>query len=113
MTPLDQRRREHVAHLERELESIVAQLRAIKDVQRVILFGSWARNRRDLGSDLDLIVVMDSALDFVSRSVDVAKQLHTGAPLDLLVYTPGEVARMAKRPFLRQALQEGVVLYAR
>ncbi len=113
MTDLDRRRREHVAHLEHELQSIVEQLRAMEAVQKVILFGSWARSRRDLGSDLDLIVVMDSALDFVSRSVAVAKRLQTGAPLDLLVYTPDEVNRMAQRPFLRQALQEGVVLYAR
>jgi predicted nucleotidyltransferase len=113
MKTLDHRRRQHVAQLEHELENIVEQLRAMEDVQKVILFGSWARNRRDLGSDLDLIVVMDSPLDFVTRCVETARRLHTGAPLDLLVYTPEEVERMARKPFLRQALQEGVVLYAR
>ena len=82
MKTLDDRRQQHVAHLEHELESIVEQLRAMEDVQKVILFGSWARNRRDLGSDLDLIVVMDSRLDFVTRCVEPAKRLHTGAPLD-------------------------------
>jgi predicted nucleotidyltransferase len=107
------RRREYVAEMERELESIVGQLRSIPEVRSVILFGSWARGRRDLGADLDLMVVMESSQDFVTRCAGLAGRLRTGAPLDLLVYTPEEIERCAGRPFFRRALAEGKVLYAR
>jgi predicted nucleotidyltransferase len=89
----------------------VGQLRQIPAVQKVILFGSFAQGRRDLFTDLDLLVVMDSSLDFVARGVDLARRLRAGVALDLLVYTPQEMEAMRDRPFMRHALATGKVLY--
>ncbi|NPV06392.1 MAG: nucleotidyltransferase domain-containing protein [Anaerolineae bacterium] len=82
-------------------------------VHRVILFGSYARGRRDLLTDLDLLVVMDSALDFVGRTAELAGRLRAGVPLDLLEYTPEEWERLRERPFMREIVKTGKVLYER
>ena len=56
---------------------------------------------------------MDSSLDFVTRNAELARRLCAGVALDLLAYTPQEMERLKDRPFLRQALAEGKVLYER
>ncbi|MEJ5198384.1 MAG: nucleotidyltransferase domain-containing protein [Anaerolineae bacterium] len=68
MFALSSARQQHVAALERNLTDLVAQLRAMPAVHRVILFGSYAAGRRDLFTDLDLLVIMDSSLDFYRTS---------------------------------------------
>lgn len=110
---LETQRKHYAKALDQDLDSLVAQLRALPEVCQVILFGSCAMSRRDLFTDLDLIVVMDSPLDFVSRGVELARRLRAGVALDLLVYTPEEMEQLRHRPFLRQALVTAKVLYER
>ena len=105
------RREQYMAALARELDSLVRQLSQIPEVHKVILFGSYAAGRRDLLTDLDVLVVMDSQLDFVTRNVELARRLHANVALDLLVYTPEEIERLRDRPFIRHILQTGKVLY--
>jgi predicted nucleotidyltransferase len=83
---LAQRRTEYVDNLQRALDRIVSQLASMPEVERVVLFGSYASGRRDLFTDLDL---------------------------DLLVYTPLEFEQQRDRGFVRQALQTGRILYER
>ena len=104
-------RARYVAALAENLESVVEQLSAIPAVQRVILFGSYAAGRRDLFTDLDILVVMDSPLSFVPRNADLAGRVRAGVALDLLAYTPQEMDQMRDRPFIRHALETGKVLY--
>jgi len=113
MKPLSIQREQYAAALARDLDGLVAQLCRMVEVQKVVLFGSYAAGRRDLFTDLDLLVVMDSPLDFVSRNAALARRLRAGVALDLLAYTPQEMERLKDRPFLRQALAEGKVLYER
>jgi predicted nucleotidyltransferase len=105
-------RQAHVAALTSGLDQLVAQLREIPEVRQVVLFGSYAQGRRDLFTDLDLLVVMDSPLDFVTRNAELAGRLRAGIPLDLVAYTPEEMESMRERPFLRHALADSKVLYA-
>ncbi len=104
-------RERHVRALQRDLESVVDQLKRMPEVHKVILFGSYAAGRRDLLTDLDLMVVMDSELDFVSRNVELARRIRANVALDLIAFTPEEMERMRNRPFLRHALRTGKVLY--
>jgi predicted nucleotidyltransferase len=106
-------RKSYVEALAQDLDSLVQQLSRIPAIQKVILFGSYATGRRDLFTDLDLLVIMDSSLDFVSRNVALARDLQARVALDLLVYTPQEMEQMRERPFLRHALKTGKVLYER
>jgi len=113
MATLSQSRERYAQALAHELESLVQQLGAMPDVQLILLFGSYATGRQDLFTDLDLLVVMPSPLDFVTRSAELARRLHASVALDLLVYTPEEMAQMRHRPFLRHILKTGKVLYER
>jgi len=79
--------------------------------QRVILFGSAAWGEPGLASDIDLLVTWETPLPFLERTVELYRRLQPQVPLDLLVYTPQEMLKMSSRPFLRRALEEGIVLY--
>lgn len=57
MTTLANQREQHAAALARDLDDLGRQLADMPEVERVILFGSYAAGRRDLLTDLDLLVV--------------------------------------------------------
>ncbi len=108
---LRERREAQRMEMEAELSRLVEMLKAM-GVQRIILFGSMARGEAGLGSDLDLLVIWDTPLGFLERTVELYRRLQPRVAVDLLVYTPQEMARMADRPLIRRALMEGKVLYA-
>jgi predicted nucleotidyltransferase len=78
----------------------------------VLLFGSLARGQTNSFSDLDMVIVWETPLPFVERLAAVYERLRPQIEADILVYTPAEYALMRDRPFLRDALREGEVLYA-
>ena len=108
---LGEQRARYKAALEQSLADIVAQLRRIPQVERVILFGSYSRGRADLMTDLDLIVVMRSDKPFVERTAELYRLISAPVDLDMLVYTPQEIEQLKNRGFFRKALAEGKVLY--
>ena len=84
------------------------------DTERVVLFGSTARRDVDSTSDLDLLVVRHDTRPPGERVDDLYRRLQPTIALDLLVYTPEELASAERNSsFLRTALREGEVLYDR
>ncbi len=79
--------------------------------KNVTLLGSYASGRRDLFTDIDLIVIMETEKGFIQRTADLYQVLERDVDLDLFVYTPDEFDRMRDRGFLRKALQNGQVIY--
>lgn len=110
-TVLQRYRAEYQKTLKRNLEKIIAQLSEIPEVTKVLLFGSYATGRRDLFTDLDLLVVMESELDFVSRTAELYRSIQTEVDLDLFVYTPEEIEWEQSNNFIRQATATGEVVY--
>lgn len=95
-----QRIKEEIERLKGELASLGAEL--------VIIFGSAGRGETRLGSDIDLIVVMESDLDFLERTAALYKALQPRLDADILVYTPQEFAKVTQTSSLvRRALKEG------
>ncbi|MCX7668720.1 MAG: nucleotidyltransferase domain-containing protein [Anaerolineae bacterium] len=93
------------------MAAIQAALANMPQVRRAILFGSYAAGRRDLLTDLDILIIMDSSLDFVARTAEMYRALSVPVDVDLLVYTPEEIERRRHQGFLRRVLEEGTVIY--
>ena len=76
-------------------------------VDAAYLFGSWGRGEADRYSDIDLIVVANSARPFVERFRDFPGLWHEAPTgIDLLIYTPEEFARERRHNrFLRHVLR--------
>lgn len=108
---LNNKRAEYNRKLEKALEKITNRLSAIPGVVRVILIGSYASGRRDLFTDLDLIVIMHTDQDFIQRTAELYQQLEVDVDLDLLVYTPREFEEMRETGFIARALETGKVIY--
>lgn len=82
--------------------------------QKTILFGSLARGEASRHSDIDLIVVKNTNLGSLDRYDGVLMEFSQALPqwdLDLLIYTPEELAAISHRHFIQRALKEGIVLY--
>lgn len=105
-------RARHVALLASELPRLVESLKAL-GAQLIVLFGSYAQGRRDLFTDLDLLVVMESEEPFIWRLGTVRRALSPRVDTDLFIYTPEEFEEMTQRPFVKHALATGKVLYAK
>lgn len=104
------RRRE----LEAKLPHIVAEIKKLKPL-KIILFGSLARGEVRGESDIDLLAIVEDLPErFLERFDLISENLDLPSEVDLLLYTPGEIERMqGVNPFIKRALREGKVLYAR
>ncbi len=96
----------------KELSRVLTGLRRYRS-QKVILFGSFARGDYHAGSDIDLLIVKETERPFVERIGEVLASCDYSIPLEPLVYTPEEFARMGEEgsPFIEQVLREGRVIY--
>jgi predicted nucleotidyltransferase len=112
-TVLKQRRAQYRQALDDALDRIMDHLTKMPEVEKVILFGSYAAGRRDLFTDLDILVVMDTQENFVDRTAGLCRQISIDVDMDLLVYTPQEFERMQHSGFIKQALATGQVMYER
>jgi predicted nucleotidyltransferase/SAM-dependent methyltransferase len=83
--------------------------------QRIILFGSQARDDARSGSDVDLVVVMSGVASSRDTRTAIYGALH-GIPLavDVLVVTPEQLVEYAGLigTVSRPAVREGVTIYA-
>jgi uncharacterized protein len=98
------------------IHQIVNVIVACFDPQRIILFGSRARNQARFDSDIDLFVEMDSSLNPRARSSAIYAAFEDcDWPMDVLVYTPQEVneLRGAFGTMLSIIESTGKALYAR
>jgi len=83
------------------------------NLKKVIIFGSFARGDYHKGSDLDLIIVGEFKERFIDRIGKIIELNDSDLEIDAMVYTEEEFQKMIKerRPFIEQALEEGIVVY--
>jgi predicted nucleotidyltransferase len=84
--------------------------------ERIYLFGSAARGEADDLSDLDVVVILRSALPFFDRLRELARLIPPAAGgVDLLAYTPDEFEAMQRdgNAFAEMVLDEGQLIYGR
>ena len=101
--------------VERELERIVTRLRTL-DPERIVLFGSFARGDFHEGSDIDLIVVMNTEQRYIDRIGQVLATVDvTDFDVEPHVYTPTEYEELKRSGavLVEAAEREGRMLYER
>jgi len=83
---------------------------------KIILFGSYAHGTPTKGSDLDLLVVVESSdLPRYKRAREIRKHLWgiTDIPKDILVYTQEEIDewKEVEEAFITNVIKTGEILY--
>ena len=98
--------------LDQIVQRIVSQLQP----ERIILFGSYGYGSPTENSDVDLLVIMDTADRPADRYLAVSRLIRPRPfPLDILVKTPDEISRAIEKGdfFIREIITQGQTLYER
>ena len=83
---------------------------------RIILFGSHVWGNPGAESDVDLLVVMETARRPAQQSAEISMACRPRyLPMDIMVRTPAELEHRLRinDPFMRRIVEEGTVLYER
>jgi predicted nucleotidyltransferase len=105
-----ERKKGRKAMLQVSLEAIVKQLKGLGAI-KIIVFGSFAEDRVDVDSDLDLFVVMPSSrtgkewMDIVYSSID------RKVASDIVIYNEEEFRDMLPVSHFLQGVVKGAVVY--
>ena len=97
-----------------EIEKAILPCLRQNNVQKAIVFGSYARQSHSSRSDLDLVLVMKTSKPFFQRYEGILNHLYeaiTGIDIDLLIYTPDEFDSMRDRKFIQAVMKDGVCIY--
>jgi predicted nucleotidyltransferase len=99
-----------------KIEEMVRRIVEGFDPEKIILFGSSARDEAGPDSDADLLVVMRVEGSKRQKAIEIDLALaDLGVPKDILIVTPEEVERYRDivGTIIYPALREGKVLYER
>jgi predicted nucleotidyltransferase len=104
------------AQARQDLEKLLSKLITGYAPRQVILFGSHAYGEPDQHSDLDLLIVKETAKTPFQRRVEVGRLVQDKSrrtPIQPLVITPQELEERIQigDPFLTEIVEKGEVLY--
>ena len=86
--------------LQEELKHVRERLGAETSIRQVLVFGSLAADATHQWSDLDLIVIEDTNLPFLERSLRLSRIVKPRVGTQFLVYTPDEIRALSGRLFV-------------
>ncbi len=98
------------------VQAIVDRIVKTSHPEKIILFGSRARGDARAHSDFDVLVIKESSQPSYRRDAPLYVALaDLPVEVDVLVYTPEEVAEWAQVPraFVTTATREGKTVYER
>lgn len=97
----------------KDIQKIVQQIVEHFHPQRVILFGSYAYGQPTEGSDVDLLVVMETDEKSLHAAARIAASVDHPFPLDIIVRRPLDLeAYLAeKNVFETQVITRRITLY--
>jgi len=81
--------------------------------RKIVLFGSYAYGKPTEDSDVDVLVIMPFNRKRGRKSLEIRQRIPADFPLDLIVRTPGFIARRPQwgDSFIQEILAKGDVLY--
>ena len=111
----DQQTSDRQELLEQELKRFLDLLVGRADLERIIVFGSMATAQIQPWSDIDLVIVQHTQLEFLRRIHEARRLLRPRVATDILVYTPHEFEDLCRerRFFQEEIAGRGKVLYER
>ena len=97
------------------LQALVASIVETADPERIILFGSAAREQMQEDSDIDLLVVKDRCHRIHTAGRIYAKLPQKNRAVDIVIVWPEELITYRNAPWgvIPPALREGRTLYAK
>lgn len=102
--------------INRRVQIMVTSLTKVFNVDKIIIFGSFARNlRQDVDNTMDVLIIAETDLSFVER-IKLAREVTKGyqPSIEPLVYTPNEFKFMIEEEgegFLEKAAKNGKVVF--
>ncbi|WP_212004533.1 nucleotidyltransferase domain-containing protein [Chitinophaga sp. HK235] len=99
-----------------DINGVVQSLVAKLDPERIIVFGSYAKQMATPRSDLDIFVIQRTALPMPLRTVNIQPMLRNHLPrVDVHIYTPEETDQYATEDhsFVQTVLKTGYTAYER
>ena len=93
---------------------IVKRVRSVFEPERIIVFGSYARDEAETGSDIDIMVVADYEGRRAALTGKLYQAFHGfGVPKDILLVKPEKVERFrcSQWSVIYAAFKEGVTVY--
>jgi len=99
--------------LEKEINYIAGEIARKYKPQKIILFGSAAKNNFSADSDLDFFIIKEDNRPVQDRMFEVSGMYEHNVATDVLIYTPAEIKQCLKwgDPFVSQIIEQGKVIY--
>jgi predicted nucleotidyltransferase len=102
--------------LKSEIQRIVEIIKKKYQPEKIILFGSAARDEFEEGSDLDFFIIKRTRLPRYRRSHKIfhlLQDLDQRYPVDFIIYTPSELKKRQALGdfFVKNIFEEGRLLY--
>lgn len=97
----------------KEAENIVQQVWVKYKPEKIILFGSYARETSNPESDVDLLIIKNTRKRRVARVKEVLSLIDYNIPLDPIIYTKKELNERLRigDPFIEKIIKEGKTIY--
>lgn len=99
---------------EKEIRNLIDRIVTRIQPQKVIIFGSYAKDTATSKSDLDILVIKQTELSMANRADDLKPILANSlVPVDVHIYTPEEVEEYGREPFsfINCILNSGKIIF--
>ena len=96
------------------IQEVVGRIVEVADPDKILLFGSAARDQMHMDSDLDLLVIKSEPVHRGRLAEDIyMNMLGIKQAIDVVVATPEDIEIYRQDPYLviHSALQSGKVIY--
>ncbi|MBI5208280.1 MAG: nucleotidyltransferase domain-containing protein [Candidatus Firestonebacteria bacterium] len=99
-----------------DINNVIINIKKITNPKKIFLFGSYAKGEANEYSDIDILVVDDSAKNKHQIALEISEKLFPrNYSLDLIVVSPEEIEKKQtlKLDFWIDILKNGKLLYVR
>jgi len=99
-----------------EINKLIERIKMCMSPQKIIIFGSYAKGKTTLKSDLDIFIVKETVFPMDKRRDEITHLISNSlTPIDVHIYTPEEVEEYSKEPFsfVNSVLKTGEIVFDR